>query len=74
MKSKKKRQLKVYGQSNGYNYENVPAIILKGKWLSSAGFQIGSNVDILVERENFSFSTHPKRLLKNIDIGTIIYM
>jgi hypothetical protein len=64
MKSKKKRQLKVYGQSNGYNYENVPAIILKGKWLSSAGFQIGSNVDILVEEGKLLIQHTSKTLVE----------
>lgn len=47
MKEKKNRRLKVYGQSNGYNYKNVPAIVLKGKWLEAAGFTIGT--DLLVE-------------------------
>ena len=50
MKEKKNRQLKVYGQSNGYNYQDVPTIVLKGKWLEAAGFNIGS--DLLVECEN----------------------
>lgn len=47
MKEKKHRRLKVYGQSNGYNYRNVPTIVLKGKWLENAGFTIGTN--LLVE-------------------------
>ena len=50
MKEKKNRRLKVYGQSNGYNYQDVPAIVLKGKWLEKAGFDIGA--DLLVEYEN----------------------
>lgn len=50
MKEKKNRRLKVYGQSNGYNYQDVPTIVLKGKWLEAAGFKVGS--DILVEYEN----------------------
>lgn len=50
MKEKKNRRLKVYGQSNGYNYQDVPTIVLKGKWLEAAGFNIGS--DLLVECEN----------------------
>lgn len=50
MKCKKKRRLKVYGQSNGYNYQNVPTIILKGKWLEEVGFDIGS--DLMVECED----------------------
>ena len=49
MKEKKNRRLKVYGQSNGYNYQNVPTIVLKGKWLEAAGFHIGS--EIMVEYE-----------------------
>lgn len=64
MKAKKNRQLKVYGQSNGYNYENVPAIILKGKWLSSAGFQIGSDVDILVEEGKLLIQHTSKTLVE----------
>lgn len=50
MKDKKNRRLKVYGQSNGYNYQDVPTIVLKGKWLEQAGFNI--NDDILVQIEN----------------------
>lgn len=50
MKNKKNRRLKVYGQSNGYNYQDVPTIVLKGKWLEAAGFDIGS--DLLVECED----------------------
>lgn len=47
MKYKKNRRLKVYGQSNGYNYKDVPTIVLKGKWLEAAGFDIGT--DLMVE-------------------------
>lgn len=49
MKDKKNRHLKVYGQSNGYNYQDVPTIVLKGKWLEKSGFDIGTN--LLVECE-----------------------
>lgn len=49
MKEKKNRRLKVYGQSNGYNYQDVPTIVLKGKWLEAAGFKIGT--DLMVECE-----------------------
>lgn len=49
MKYKKNRRLKVYGQSNGYNYKDVPTIVLKGKWLEAAGFDIGT--DLMVECE-----------------------
>lgn len=50
MREKKNRRLKVYGQSNGYNYQEVPTIVLKGKWLEAAGFKVGS--DLHVECEN----------------------
>lgn len=56
MKEKKNRRLKVYGQSNGYNYQNVPTIVLKGKWLVAAGFDIGS--EILVECEEGKLTLH----------------
>lgn len=49
MKEKKNRRLKVYGQSNGYNYQNVPTIVLKGKWLEAAGFDIGDNLILSCE-------------------------
>lgn len=44
--NRKSRKLKVYGQS-GYKYQDTPTIILKGKWLKDAGFNIGS--DLMVE-------------------------
>lgn len=49
MKEKKNRRLKVYGQSNGYNYQNVPTIVLKGKWLEAAGFDIGDKLILSCE-------------------------
>ncbi|MBP3631904.1 MAG: type I toxin-antitoxin system SymE family toxin [Oscillospiraceae bacterium] len=49
MKDKKNRRLKVYGQSNGYNYQDVPTIVLKGKWLEAAGFDIGDRVTLECE-------------------------
>jgi len=49
MKNKKNRRLKVYGQSNGYNYQDVPTIVLKGKWLEAAGFDIGDRVTLECE-------------------------
>lgn len=51
MKEKKIRRLKVYGQSNGYNYQDVPTIVLKGKWLGNMGFNIGNHVIIELEDE-----------------------
>ena len=49
MKYKKNRRLKVYGQSNGYNYKDVPTIVLKGKWLEAAGFEIQDQLQVIVE-------------------------
>lgn len=51
MKEKKNRRLKVYGQSNGYNYQNVPTIVLKGKWLEAAGFDIGDSFILEVVKD-----------------------
>lgn len=53
MKEKKNRRLKVYGQSNGYNYQSVPTIVLKGKWLEEAGFNIGDSVILEVGEDGF---------------------
>lgn len=49
MKNKKNRRLKVYGQSNGYNYQDVPTIVLKGKWLKTVGFDIGDSITLSCE-------------------------
>lgn len=51
MKEKKNRRLKVYGQSNGYNYQDVPTIVLKGKWLEAAGFNIKDQLQVIVEKD-----------------------
>ena len=56
MKEKKNRRLKVYGQSNGYNYKDVPTIVLKGKWLEEAGFNIGDNISVNNENEKIIIS------------------
>lgn len=45
MQERKKRNLKVYGQS-GYKYKETPTIILKGEWLKKAGFDVGDNIAI----------------------------
>lgn len=45
---KKSRNLKVYGQS-GYRYQETPTIMLKGKWLSELGFNIGDYISISCE-------------------------
>ena len=44
----KNRSLKVVGQS-GYNYQTTPTIVLKGRWLQEAGFDIGRCVQVKCE-------------------------
>ena len=51
MKEKKNRRLRVYGKSNGYNYQDVPTIVLKGKWLEVAGFDIGDSFMLEVVKD-----------------------
>ena len=48
MANMKRRNLKVYEQS-GYKYKATPAIMLKGKWLKDAGFEIGEFITVTVE-------------------------
>ena len=51
MREKQKtRKLKVYGQS-GYKYQDTPTIMLKGKWLEEAGFDIGQSISAKVEHQ-----------------------
>lgn len=44
----KKRSMKVYGMS-GYKYQQIPTIMLKGKWLEELGFAIGGYVSVSCE-------------------------
>ena len=44
----KKRSMKVYGMS-GYKYQQVPTVMLKGKWLEQLGFAIGDFVSVSCE-------------------------
>ncbi len=50
MEEKKNRTMKVYAQS-GYNYKEVPTIILKGEWLRDCGFDSGDEIVVSVELE-----------------------
>lgn len=47
---REKRELKVYGQL-GYKYQDTPTIMLKGKWLEEAGFDIGQPISVKVEHQ-----------------------
>lgn len=44
-RDKRERKLHVIAQS-GYDYNDVPAIILKGKWLSDYGFTTGKKITV----------------------------
>ena len=44
----KNRNLKVVAQS-GYKYRETPTIMLKGLWLSEAGFKIGDYISVKCE-------------------------
>ncbi len=48
MAYKEYREMKVYEQS-GYNYQNTPTIVLKGKWLQELGFSMGDKVSVKCE-------------------------
>ena len=41
MAVKKNRKLKVYEQA-GYGCKEVPAIVMRGKWLKECGFDVGT--------------------------------
>lgn len=56
MNIKKNRRLKVYGQSNGYNYKEVSTIVLKGKWLEAIGFDIGTDLIVVCEDGKLTIS------------------
>ncbi len=59
MKANRKiRELKVYGQS-GYKYQDIPAIMLKGKWLEEAGFDIGQPISVKVEHQVLTITLSP---------------
>ena len=45
---KKTRNLKVIEQS-GYRYQATPTVMLKGKWISEFGFDIGTHVKVECE-------------------------
>ena len=45
MNMNKSRKLKVYSQS-GYQYQERPTIILKGRWLEEAGFPLKSYITV----------------------------
>ena len=65
------RKLKIYNQSmGGGNYTSVPTILLKGKWLEEAGFNMGEYVAIDIEgnRIILSKTTPPEKPTKKLSI------
>ena len=67
-KIKNCRQLKVH-RSSGYQYQDTPAIVMKGNWLKEYGFD--SDTAINVECENGKLIITPREPEKHI-ITTII--
>lgn len=55
MKDKRERKLHVIAQS-GYDYKDVPAIILKGKWLSDYGFTAGKEIMVSCQQRKLIIS------------------
>lgn len=63
MRDKKQRKLHVIAQS-GYDYKDVPAIILKGKWLSDYGFTAGKEITASCQNKKMIISNlFPKKEL-----------
>lgn len=65
------RKLKIYSQSmGGGNYTSVPTILLKGKWLVEAGFNMGEYVAVEIEgnRIILSKTTPPEKPTKKLSI------
>ena len=52
MAFKETRTMKVLEQS-GYKYKPTPAIMLKGKWLKEAGFEIGMHIEVKCSPSNY---------------------
>ena len=55
MKNSKKRNLKVYNQSQGYK-GNVPTIILKGEWLKELGFDCNQPIEVVCKKDKLVIS------------------
>lgn len=64
------RKLKIYNQSmGGGNYTSVPTILLKGKWLEEAGFNMGEYVAVEIEENRIILSkTTPPEKPKKLSI------
>ena len=63
-----KRKLKFYEQSTeGGNYTQVPAILIKGKWLKERGFKCGEYVEVEVEGDKITLTktTPPEKKIQN---------
>lgn len=65
------RKLKIYSQSmGGGNYTSVPTILLKGKWLEEAGFNMGEYVAVEIDGDRIILSktTPPEKPTKKLSI------
>lgn len=50
------KKIKVYEQSMGPNYKQVPTIVLKGQWLKDAGFEIGEYVEVVCDGDKITLT------------------
>ena len=59
--TKNKRSVKVYGMC-GYKSKLTPTIMLKGKWLSDFGFDVGSYISITCEEGKLIIAPDMERM------------
>lgn len=55
--------MKVY-EARGYQYKQTPSIVLKGKWLSELGFNIGEQIEVKCEDGRLIITKANGNLLK----------
>ena len=48
------RKLKTY-----YNKNNMPMIILQGKWLHSLGYNVGDRIDVKISKNKIIIKKEP---------------
>lgn len=65
MAYKEYREMKVYEQS-GYNYQNIPTIVLKGKWLQELGFSMGDKVSVKCEDGRLTITKADEVIVEDI--------
>ena len=76
-----KRVIKIYNQSMGPNYTQVPTILLKGQWLRLAGFESGEYVEVQVDGDKITLTktkapvgSIAKILIASAIMGAVAYI